>query len=53
MSQVAASAELAPLAIAAYYESDGFYNHMRAEDEAVLAEVGRIVAAAFGPPAKA
>lgn len=33
----------APLVIAAYYEADGHHPGMRAQDEAVLAEVGRIV----------
>lgn len=32
----------APLVIAAYYEADGHYPRMRDEDNAVLAEVGRI-----------
>lgn len=35
----------APLVIAAYYEASGHFESMRAEDEAVLAEVGRIAAA--------
>ncbi len=34
----------APLVIAAYFEANGHYQSMRAEDEAVLAEVGRIAA---------
>lgn len=34
----------APLVIAAFYEAPGAFDAMRAEDEAVLAEVGRIVA---------
>jgi beta-lactamase class A len=33
-----------PIVIAAYYEAPGGYQKVRAEDEAVLAEVGRIVA---------
>jgi len=41
----------APIVVAAYYEADGFYNALRPEDEAVLAEVGRIVSAAFDVPA--
>jgi beta-lactamase class A len=36
--------ERAPLVIAAYYEAPGEFDRMRSEDEAVLAEVGRIVA---------
>lgn len=40
-----------PIAVAAYYESDGFYDRIRAQDEAVLAEVGRIVGSAMAPPA--
>ena len=38
-------ADRPPLVIAAYWESDGHYPKMRAEDDAVLAEVGRLVAA--------
>jgi beta-lactamase class A len=34
----------APVAVAAYYEADGHYPGMRPQDDAVLAEVGRIVA---------
>ena len=34
-----------PTLIAAYYEADAPYPHMRPRDDAVLAEVGRIVAA--------
>lgn len=34
-----------PVLIAAYYEADAHYPQMRAQDDAVLAEVGRIVAA--------
>lgn len=34
-----------PLAIAAYYEGPGYFEDIRAEDEAVLAEAGRIAAA--------
>jgi beta-lactamase class A len=33
-----------PVAVAAYYEADGHYPGMRPQDDAVLAEVGRIVA---------
>lgn len=40
-----------PITVAAYYESDGFHDRIRAEDEAVLAEVGRIVGSAMAPPA--
>lgn len=32
----------APLVVAAYYEADGHYPEMRAQDEAVLAAVGRV-----------
>ncbi|HET7842519.1 MAG TPA: class A beta-lactamase [Xanthomonadales bacterium] len=38
-----------PIVVAAYLEADGFYDLVRPEDEAALAEVGRIVAAAFAP----
>lgn len=38
-------ADRPPLVIAAYWEADGHYPKMRAEDDAVLAEVGRLVAA--------
>lgn len=34
-----------PLVIAAYWEADGHHPQMRAQDDAVLAEVGRIAAA--------
>jgi beta-lactamase class A len=34
----------APIVVAAYYEAPGEFDTMRAEDDAVLAEVGRIVA---------
>ena len=34
-----------PVIVTAYYESDGEYDDIRALDEAVLAEVGSIVAA--------
>jgi len=37
----------APIIIAAYYEADGHYPKARAQDDAVLAQVGRIVADAF------
>jgi beta-lactamase class A len=36
-----------PLVVAAYYEAPGAFDAMRPEDEAVLAEVGRIIAARF------
>jgi beta-lactamase class A len=41
---VAWRAGQAPLVVAAYYEADGHYPEMRAQDEAVLAAVGRIAA---------
>ena len=34
----------APLVVAAYYESPGFFDRIRAEDEAVLAQVGKLFA---------
>lgn len=34
----------APVVVAAYFEADAYYESMRAEDEAVLAQVGRIAA---------
>jgi beta-lactamase class A len=34
----------APVVVAAYYEAPGAFEPMRPQDEAVLAEVGRIVA---------
>ena len=37
-----------PLLIAAYYEADGHFPQMRPQDDAVLAEVGRIVGAWLG-----
>jgi beta-lactamase class A len=37
-----------PVAIAAYYEADGHYPQTRAKDDAVLAEVGRLVAEWLG-----
>lgn len=37
-----------PIAVAAYFEADGHYPQMRAQDDAVLADVGRIVAAWLG-----
>ncbi|MCK7593312.1 class A beta-lactamase [Pseudomarimonas salicorniae] len=37
---------LPPLVIAAYWEADGYYPKTRPQDEAVLAEVGRLVASA-------
>lgn len=37
-----------PIAIAAYYEADGHYPRMRAEDDAVLAEAARIASAWTG-----
>jgi beta-lactamase class A len=37
-----------PVAIAAYYEADGYYPKARPADDAVLAEVGRLVAAWLG-----
>lgn len=37
-------ADRAPLVVAAYFEASGYFEKMRAEDEAVLAEVGRIAA---------
>lgn len=42
-------AERAPWVVAAYYEADAHYPSMRAQDEAVLAEVGRIVSAGISP----
>lgn len=36
------------LVVAAYYEADGHYPRMRAEDDAVLAQVGRVAAQAAG-----
>jgi len=38
----------APIVMAAYYEAPGSFDKIRAEDQAVLAEVGRITAAAMG-----
>lgn len=38
----------APLAVAAYYDAPGEFDRMRAEDDAVLAQVGRLVAAWAG-----
>lgn len=35
----------APLIVTAYYEADGFYEETRDQDQALLAEVGRIAAA--------
>lgn len=36
-------ADRAPLVVAAYYEAPGYFDRIRAEDEAVLAQVGRLV----------
>lgn len=38
----------APLAVAVYYDAPGEFDRMRAEDDAVLAQVGRVVAAWAG-----
>ena len=38
----------APVVVAAYFEADGYYESMRADDEAVLAQVGRIAASWIG-----